>query len=121
MFNYLNTPGAADQMSPSMPMAVPGAPPPSTTGMTAPVPSGAPMPPMPPSAGPAPGVIAPSGPITQSMMPPPAPPNPADMKYINETQTDGSVLLRIANADGTPGPVVKIVPAPKQPKVAGQK
>lgn len=41
-------------------------------------------------------------------------------EYINITQEDGSVLLRIKNPDGSPGPAVKIVPPIKQAKPPGQ-
>lgn len=40
---------------------------------------------------------------------PMGPPDPASMKYTTETQQDGTVLLRLLNPNGTPGPVVKIV------------
>ena len=46
----------------------------------------------------------------------PAPPqavNPADIKYGTITQTDGSILLHLLNADGTPGPIVDILQPPK--------
>lgn len=73
---------------------------------------GAPTPP-PPLPGPAgvngiPGAMG----TPPAAYPPMMPQSPADMKFLNETQQDGSVLLRLINADGTPGPVVKIVPPP---------
>lgn len=46
--------------------------------------------------------------------------DPASLQYMNETQTDGTVLLRVKNPDGTPGPVVQIV-KPPAPKKAGGK
>lgn len=69
---------------------------------------GAPTPPLPAGVNGVPGAMgAPPAPY-----PPMMPPSPADLKYLNETQQDGSVLLRLINADGTPGPVVKIIPPP---------
>ncbi len=106
----------------NMPQSIPGATPPSTTGLVAPqlpdigslnaAPAGIP-----------PGLIAQlaqggqGGPErtpvvsavdgTPQFMP--AQQNPANMKYEAITQQDGTVLLRMINADGTPGPVVQIV------------
>ena len=51
-----------------------------------------------------------AGPVPSSMFPMPS--DPSAMQYLSETQDDGSVLLRIKKPDGTPGRVVKIVPAP---------
>jgi len=51
-----------------------------------------------------------AGPVPQSMFP--MPHDPSMLEYLSETQDDGSVLLRIKKPDGTPGRVVKIVPAP---------
>lgn len=48
----------------------------------------------------------------------PVQPSPATMKYTNETQQDGTVLLRILNPDGSPGPVVHII---KPPAMKGKK
>lgn len=42
----------------------------------------------------------------------PTVPHPSSMQYTNETQADGTVLLRVKNPDGTPGPVVQIVKPP---------
>lgn len=123
MLDYLspggNGGGMSDMMTSAMPTGIPGSPPPSSTGNFVPVGG---SPPMPPS--PAPGVIAPSGPITQSMMPPPAPPNPADIQYKTVTQADGSGLIHMLNPDGSVGPAVTIIPATKlfkAPKQAGTK
>lgn len=44
--------------------------------------------------------------------------SPANMKYTNETQADGTVLLRVLNPDGSPGPVVHII---KPPSLKGGK
>lgn len=40
--------------------------------------------------------------------------DPAAMQYAVETQADGTLLIRMQNADGTLGPVVQHLPAPKQ-------
>jgi hypothetical protein len=42
--------------------------------------------------------------------------DPASLQYLTETQADGTVLMRVKNPDGSPGPVVQIVkpPAPKK-------
>lgn len=111
----------------------------------APAPLGAPSPamgaPLPPPAamGPPPGAAPPMPPVVPPFQRPlgtPLPPNgipgasgpgappypqpmtPANMKYTNETQADGTVLLRVMNPNGTPGPVVHIIkpPAMKQSK-----
>jgi hypothetical protein len=42
------------------------------------------------------------------------------MLYDAETQSDGTILLRIKNPDGTLGPVVQHLPAPK-PKTGAPK
>lgn len=47
------------------------------------------------------------------MAAPPMPMTPADMQYQAVTQEDGTVLLHVLKPDGQLGPVVKIVPAPK--------
>ena len=39
---------------------------------------------------------------------------PALPQYVTTTQTDGSILLHVKNADGTPGPVVKLIPPVKR-------
>jgi hypothetical protein len=44
---------------------------------------------------------------------PPIPMDPSQVRYDTETQTDGTVLLRMRNPDGSPGPVVQIVKPPK--------
>jgi hypothetical protein len=117
MFNYLDGP-------PTMPSAVPGVPPPSSSGLVAP-PSpppavGPPSMGAPPMAGPPPGagITAPSGPINPGMFPQ-MPPDPASMQYDTETQADGTVLLRRKNPDGTPGPVV-LITKPPAPKASGK-
>lgn len=52
-------------------------------------------------------------------MPMPGAMTPADMQYETQTQADGTVLLFVKNPDGSRGPAVRIVPAPKQPKQPG--
>ena len=88
-------PGAA------MPQAA-GVPLPGTTGLVAPV--GAP--PVLPSPAPVSSPIG--GPAFPAM-----PIDPANLQYHNETQSDGSILIRLLNPDGSPGPVVDIVRTPK--------
>jgi hypothetical protein len=101
---------------PTMPGAVPGAQeslpvdsmaPPAP----APFPMGAPAPP--PMGGPAPqmpGLM--SSPMGGIAMPAPQPMDPASMQYDNETQMDGTVLLRVRGPNGEPGPVVQIIKPP---------
>jgi hypothetical protein len=57
--------------------------------------------------GPQPGGVISAVDGTPQFMP--ATQNPANMKYEAITQQDGTVLLRMVNPDGTPGPVVQIV------------
>ena len=73
---------------------------------------GMPMPPQP--AGPPMGAMMPFG------MGPSGPPGGggASPEFKAETQSDGTVLLRIMNSDGSMGPVVRIVSVPK-PKGQG--
>lgn len=40
-------------------------------------------------------------------------------EYATETQADGSILLRIKNPDGSPGPVLKVIEPVKPRAVAG--
>jgi hypothetical protein len=47
------------------------------------------------------------GTATSSALPPPP-------EYVNETQADGSILLRMKNPDGSVGPAVKIISPPKR-------
>lgn len=83
--------------------------PPPDAGVGAPVPPG-PMP--------GPGGI----PGATGFPPPPfpMPPHPGDMKYTTETQADGTVLLRLLNPNGTPGPVVQIVKPPGMKQGGGK-
>lgn len=110
---------------PTMPFAVPGAPPPSDTGSVTP-PASSPPPTLPPPTlpvsspfgGPAAAASGPMPTLASLMggpaMPSPAPVDPASMQYATETQMDGTVLLRVQNPDGSPGPVVQIVKPPRQ-------
>ncbi len=69
--------------------------------------------PIPPMA----GDQGPGTPLPVGGLPLPAgvPLQPAGLpEYVAETQADGSVLLRIKNPDGSPGPAVKIIPPLKQ-------
>lgn len=83
--------------SAAMPQAA-GAPLPGTTGLVAPV--GAPS--VAPVSSPIGGPAFPAMPL-----------DPANLKYHNETQSDGSILIRLLNPDGSMGPVVDIVRTPK--------
>lgn len=83
-----------------MPGAVPGAQPPGDTGGVAPL--------QPPAA--PPGV---SSMMAGPAMMPAFGGDPASMQYAVETQADGTILIRMQNADGTTGPVVQHLPAPK--------
>jgi hypothetical protein len=91
----------------TMPAAVPGAGPSSLGQPLSPL-SG----PAAPSQLPPPGAI----PGNPSMLPPPIfAPGPADQKYEAVTQIDGSILLHLKNPDGSLGPAIQIVKAPKAP------
>lgn len=92
----------------TMPAAVPGALP-SSLG---------PLPPLGGGGGGNMGV--PSQPLPAGAIPgapspflPPAAPGPDSMKYEAVTQADGSILLHLKNPDGSLGPAVKIINAPK--------
>lgn len=43
----------------------------------------------------------------------PGPQDPSSQQYIAVTQSDGSILLHLKNPDGSPGPAIKIINAPK--------
>jgi hypothetical protein len=60
-----------------------------------------------------------AGPVSGPMFPA-MPLDPSSMLYDAETQSDGTILLRIKNPDGTLGPVVQHLPAPK-PKTGAPK
>lgn len=92
-----------------MPFSIPGTPPPSDTGTVS-----APM------AGAAPAVSSPmAGPVDPSAMLPNMGLDPSTLQYRVETQSDGTLLLRILNPDGSLGPVVQHMAAPK-PKTGGK-
>jgi hypothetical protein len=61
-----------------------------------------------------------AGPVAGPLLPPVMGGDPASMQYDVETQVDGTLLLRLKNLDGTPGPVVQHLPAPKM-KSGGKK
>jgi len=62
-------------------------------------------------------------PVAEEPMPPVAPPIPmqdpmggggAELpQYVTETQPDGTILLKAQNADGSPGVILKVLPAQK--------
>lgn len=60
-----------------------------------------------------PGNMQGGTPIPQGMPNPSAPPGPPPSPYLAEDQGNGTLLIRAANPDGSPGPVVKIVPMGK--------
>ncbi len=120
----------------SMPQSIPGAPPPSPTGMVAPPPGALPdLGQLPQAGGGLPAGISPEllaslaggaggpggqagpqpviSPVDGSPQFPPVQRGPGDMQYDAITQEDGSVLIRLKNVDGTPGPIVEIIRAPK--------
>lgn len=84
-----------------MPGAVPGMATGSPLGAPTASPSmGIPSLPLPPPPAPgAPPGLAPNDPSMVSPLP----------EYLTETQTDGTVLLRIKNPDGSPGPVIRVI------------
>ena len=93
----------AASLPPTMPGTMPG-------GIPNAPPAGVSMPPGAlPHAGPSPAALAaimqhPTG-GPNAAQGPPAPP-----EFVAETQSDGSILLRVKNLDGTPGPIVKVLP-----------
>lgn len=103
MLNYL---GAAPmpQSGPSMPQGVPGVGGPYDPTMAASSAAAMRNPMM--SAGPGMGGLM-------------APDDPASKRYTTVTQEDGTVLLMLKRADGSPGPVVKIIQMGGQKKPAG--
>src|SRR5262249_28024188 len=96
----------------SMPFSIPGTPPPSDTGsVVAPPPASAPVP--------APVSSPMAGPVPPNLFPLLSQFDPANARYTAETQSDGTILLRIQNPDGTPGPVVQHLPPPKMKGASG--
>lgn len=110
MLNYLGPNiGPQGPVTNVLPPAPPGTMPSGVPGLS---PSGPPpMPAIQGRSGPPPSALAaimnrmPSGPAAPE--PPPLP------SYMAETQEDGSVLLRVANLDGSAGPIVKVLPPMK--------
>lgn len=60
---------------------------------------------------PHPGNMPGGAPIPQPM-PQMAQPGATPPEFIGEDQGNGTILLRATNPDGSPGPVVKIIPSP---------
>lgn len=110
MLNYAGIP---------MPAAVPGISSPLPNRVQ-PVPSplssmhlgGAPLPPSLAGAIHAPSTPAPGN---SPMIPAPPSSHPGDHNWMVEPQSDGTLLLRIKQADGKPGPIVKIISGIKVP------
>lgn len=104
----------SDFQMPSMPFALPGSAAPSSTGnVVAPKPmTVAPEPPAPPAM-PAPVSSPMAGPLNMDSLLPMMGGEPSAMQYAVETQSDGTLLLRLKNPDGTMGPVVQHLAPPK--------
>jgi hypothetical protein len=106
-------------LPPSMPGTMPG-------GIPNAPPAGGPPPGPMPHAGPSLAALAaimqrPSGGPNAAQGPPPPP------QFVAQTQEDGSVVLRVKNPDGSPGPIVKVLPPmkalgdhPSNPKSQGK-
>jgi hypothetical protein len=119
MLNYVGPNIGPGPVSAMLPPALPGTMPSGVPGAT---PSPAPLPPQPPIHAPVGhGHIPPHASALAAILkhatsglpgaaPPPPPPN-----YQAVTQEDGSVLLHVKGPNGQLGPVVKIIPAIKQP------
>jgi hypothetical protein len=114
LLNYM---GAAPGPGLSMPAGIPGVggPQDPTLSPGAAMAASAPPPPMmggggmPPMMGGGGGAPPPGMPSAGGLT------DPAGRQYKAVTQADGSILLHLQNPDGTLGPAVKIIPAPKTP------
>ncbi len=116
MLNYLGPNiGPQGPMAATLPPATPGTMPAGIHGV---MPSPAPLPP-PPMIHPVGGGHATPAALAAILKhaagragaPGPTPPPP---EYLTTTQGDGSILLHRKNPDGTPGPIVKVLPPIKQ-------
>lgn len=109
----------SDYQLPSMPFSLPGSSPPGSTGNVVspgPSPLSPPMGPAAPNSAPPmlPPMSSPlAGPLSPESLLPLMGGDPSSMQYTVETQADGTLLLRLKNPDGTTGPVVQHLPAPK--------
>lgn len=98
-----------------MPAAVPGVSEPLPSRVNPVIHPGGPTPLPPPIAG---AINLPQAPLPGNeppMIPAPPSDHPGDHDWAVETQSDGTLLLRIKNADGSPGPIVKIISGIKVP------
>ncbi len=98
-----------------MPSAVPGVSAPLPSRVTPVIHPGGPMPIPPALLG---AINAPKAPAPGNeppMIPAPPSDHAPDHDWMVEGQSDGSLLLRIRNANGTPGPIVKILTGIKVP------
>ena len=104
-FAFLPPEGPAGGPPPSPTMSGAGGGPPPPQGMipSSPPPQGGGLPP-----GALPGMPSPNPSII-----PEAPIDPAAMQYGTITQEDGTILLHIKKPDGSPGPVIQVIPVPK--------
>lgn len=123
MLSYLGPNGPSGPLASALPAAMPGSMPDAVPGIPS---ANQPPPPMPPIH------AAPSTPIhnkgnghtpasalaaiMRHAQNPGGPlaPTPPRAQYKAVTQADGSVLLHRMNPNGSPGPVVKVIPAIKE-------
>jgi len=99
----------------------------SIPGVSAPLPSrvqpvvhpGGPSPLPPPLAGAINMPKAPSPGNEPPMVPAPPSDHPGDHSWMIEPQSDGTLLLRIKQPNGSPGPIVKIISGIKVPGSEG--
>ncbi len=121
MFNYagIPMPDAVPGVSAPLPNRVQSIPLPGPAAGPSPLSAihtgglGGPIPPQIANAIKAPSIPAPGN--EPPMIPAPPSPNPHDHGWDVETQSDGTLLLRIKMANGELGPVVKIISGVKVP------